>query len=262
MSGFATARQKMVDGQVRPSDVTDIRILDAMLAVPREAFVPENKQALAYLDLDLDVSEGGSAKRYLIKPVVLAKMLQAADIKESDRVLVVGCATGYAAAVIARFAPQVTATESDSALAAKAQASLASNGCGNVTVRTAAPAVGDPAGAPYDVIVLNGATEIVPEQLYGQLQQWRPIGGRFCDVTAGAGHPRDRFAWRFRSPDAVRCGCPGTARHGTCSSLRFLAFQPFPRPILALRSRLNPLRNQKCGPIAPREEFRRRLLAG
>ena len=122
MSGFATARQKMVDGQVRPSDVTDIRILDAMLAVPREAFVPENKQALAYLDLDLDVSEGGAAKRFLIKPVVLAKMLQAADIKETDRVLVVGCATGYAAAVIAQFAPQVTATESDSALAAKAQA--------------------------------------------------------------------------------------------------------------------------------------------
>ena len=262
MSGFATARQKMVDGQVRPSDVTDIRILDAMLAVPREAFVPENKQALAYLDLDLDVSEGGAAKRFLIKPVVLAKMLQAADIKESDRVLVVGCATGYAAAVIARFAPQVTATESDSALAAKAQASLARNGCGNVTVRPAAPADGDAAGAPYDVIVLNGATEIVPEQLYAAIAQWRPIGGRFCDVTAGAGHHRDRFAWRFRSPDAVRCRCPGAARHGTCSGLRFLAFQPLPRPIFALRSQLNPLRNQKCGPIAPREEFRRRLLAG
>src|SRR6476619_3762486 len=114
MSGFATARQKMVDGQVRPSDVTDIRILDAMLAVPREAFVPQNKQAMAYLDLDLEVSEGGAGKRFLIKPVVLAKMLQAADIKESDRVLLFGCATAYAAAVIARFASEVTATESDS----------------------------------------------------------------------------------------------------------------------------------------------------
>jgi protein-L-isoaspartate(D-aspartate) O-methyltransferase len=180
MSGFATARQKMVDGQVRPSDVTDIRILDAMLAVPREAFVPENKQALAYLDLDLDVSEGGAAKRFLIKPVVLAKMLQAADIKESDRVLVVGCASGYAAAVVARLASQVTATESDSALAAKAQACLASNGFANVTVRAAAPAEGDPAGAPYDVIVLNGATEIVPEQLYAQLRS----GGRLVGVFA------------------------------------------------------------------------------
>src|SRR5882672_12352269 len=104
MSGFSTARQKMVDGQVRPSDVTDIRIIDAMLAVPRETFVPENKRALAYLDLDLDVSEDGSARRFLIKPAVLAKMLQAAEIGETDRVLVVGCAAGYAAAVIAKFA--------------------------------------------------------------------------------------------------------------------------------------------------------------
>ncbi|NOJ47894.1 protein-L-isoaspartate O-methyltransferase family protein [Bradyrhizobium archetypum] len=182
MSGFATARQKMVDGQVRPSDVTDIRILDAMLAVPREDFVPENKQALAYLDLDLDVSEGGSAKRYLIKPAVLAKMLQAAEIKETDRVLVVGCATGYAAAVIARFAAQVTATESDSALATKAQSILARHGYGNVTVRTAAPAEGDPTNAPYDVIVLNGATAIVPEGLYRQLRS----GGRLVGVFATA----------------------------------------------------------------------------
>ena len=123
MSGFSTARQKMVDGQVRPSDVTDIRIIDAMLAVPREAFVPENQRALAYLDLDLDVSEGGSARRFLIKPAVMAKMLQAAEIKETDRVLVVGCATGYAAAVVAKFAGQVTATEGDPALAAKARTS-------------------------------------------------------------------------------------------------------------------------------------------
>ena len=78
MSGFSTARQKMVDCQVRPSDVTDIRIIDAMLALPREAFVPQNQRELAYLDLDLDVSEGGSERRYMIKPVVTAKMLQAA----------------------------------------------------------------------------------------------------------------------------------------------------------------------------------------
>jgi len=180
MSGFATARQNMVDGQVRPSDVTDIRILDAMLAVPREAFVPETRQALAYLDLDLDVSEAGAAKRYLIKPAVLAKMLQAAEIKATDHVLVVGCATGYAAAIVAQLAAEVTATESDSALAAKAQAVLAQNGCGNVAVRTAAPADGDSAKAPYDVIVLNGATGIVPEQLYAQLRN----GGRLVGVFA------------------------------------------------------------------------------
>lgn len=180
MSGFATARQKMVDGQVRPSDVTDIRILDAMLAVPREAFVPESKKALAYLDLDLDVSEGGATKRFLIKPVTLARMLQAAEIKQGDRVLVVGCATGYAAAVIARLADQVTATESDSALAAKAQAILGNNGCGNVAVHSAAAADGVPSGAPYDVIVLNGATEIAPERLCAQLRN----GGRLVGVFA------------------------------------------------------------------------------
>jgi len=157
MSGFTAARQKMVDGQVRPSDVTDIRILDAMLAVPREAFVPENKQALAYLDLDLDVSEGGAASRFLIQPAVLAKMLQAAEIRETDHVLVVGCATGYAAAVIARFAGQV---------------------------HSAAGADGLPANAPFDVIVLCGATEIVPEKLYSQLRD----GGRLVGVFAMS-HP-------------------------------------------------------------------------
>src|SRR5690348_17035170 len=94
MSEFSSARQKMVDGQVRPSDVTDLRILDAMLAVPREAFVPPAQRPIAYLDLDIEVGGTGTAKRYLIKPVVLAKMLQAASIGESDRVLVVGCATG------------------------------------------------------------------------------------------------------------------------------------------------------------------------
>ena len=186
MSGFSTARQKMVDGQVRPSDVTDIRIIDAMLAVPREFFVPESKRALAYLDLDLDVSEGGGAARFLIKPAVLAKMLQAAEIGATDRVLVVGCASGYAAAVISHFAGQVFATESEPALAAKAMAILAQLGCGNVTVRTAAAADGDPADAPFDVIVLNGATEIVLEQHYAQLRD----GGRLVGVFATSIPPR------------------------------------------------------------------------
>ena len=180
MSGFSIARQKMVDGQVRPSDVTDARIIDAMLAVPREAFVPQSKQALAYLDIDLDVSDATSAKRFLIKPVVTAKMLQAADIKDTDNVLVVGCATGYAAAVVARLAGQVTATESDSSLAARAKDVLAELGIANVTVRAADPTEGDAANAPYDVIVLNGATEVTPDRLYRQLKD----GGRLVGVFA------------------------------------------------------------------------------
>jgi protein-L-isoaspartate(D-aspartate) O-methyltransferase len=190
MSGFSTARQKMVDGQVRPSDVTDIRIIDAMLAVPREAFVPDNKRALAYLDLDLDVGE--AAQRCLIQPAVLAKMLQAAEIKDTDRVLVVGCASGYAAAVIAQYVGQVMATESDPALAAKAKAVLAQNGCGNVAVRTAAAGEGDAANAPFDVIVLNGATEIVPERLFEQLRH----GGRLVGVFAMSRPPRATLVTR------------------------------------------------------------------
>jgi protein-L-isoaspartate(D-aspartate) O-methyltransferase len=180
MSDFSTARQKMVDGQVRPSDVTDLRIIDAMLAVPREAFVPDNARALAYLDLDLDVSEAGAAKRFLIKPVVIAKMLQAAEIEESDSVLVVGCASGYIAAVVAKLGGRVTATESDGSLAAKARDVLAKLGFGNVTVRTAAAAEGDETNAPYDVIVLAGATEIIPDRLYRQLRD----GGRLVGVFA------------------------------------------------------------------------------
>src|SRR5258708_1494537 len=178
MSGISPARQKMVDGQVRPSDVTDLRIIDAMLAVPREVFVPENQRALAYLDLDLDVSDGGSAKRFLIKPVVIAKMLQAADIKDTDNVLVAGGATGYTGGLVARLAARVTATETDPAHAARASELMARLGLPNVTFRAAYASAGDPANAPYDVIVLDGATEIVPEGLYGQLKE----GGRLVGV--------------------------------------------------------------------------------
>jgi protein-L-isoaspartate(D-aspartate) O-methyltransferase len=180
MSGFATARQKMVDGQVRTNDVTDIRILETMLALPRELFVPEGRRALAYLDQDLDVSEGGAAKRYMIKPQTLAKLLQAAEIKPTDSVLVVGSATGYAAALASRLAAKVTATESDSALVAKGKQILGQLGSTNVALEVATPAKGDPANAPYNVIVLNGSSEIAPERLFEQLAE----GGRLVGVFA------------------------------------------------------------------------------
>jgi protein-L-isoaspartate(D-aspartate) O-methyltransferase len=215
MSGFSTARQKMVDGQVRPSDVTDLRIIDAMLAVPREAFVPENQRALAYLDLDLDVSDGASAKSFLIKPVVTAKMLQAADIKDTDSVLVAGCATGYTAALAAKLAARVTASECDPALAAKARDILAQLGLGNVTVEAAPAAEGYPANAPYDVIVLNGATEIPPDRLYRQLKE----GGRLVGVFAMTQPPRATIVTRSHGDvgcrtlfDAVAPVLPGLER--------------------------------------------------
>ncbi|THD63617.1 MAG: protein-L-isoaspartate O-methyltransferase [Bradyrhizobium sp.] len=215
MSGFSTARRKMVDGQVRPSDVTDINIINAMLEVPREAFVPQAQRALAYLDLDLDVSEGAGAKRFLIKPAVSAKLLQAAEINSTDHVLVVGCATGYLAAVVARLAGQVTATESEPSLAAKATDVLGRLGLGNVTVKAAAAADGDPANAPYDVIVLNGATEVTPDRLYQQLRD----GGRLVGVYATTQpqratvvtHSHDDFGYRALF-DATAPVLPGLER--------------------------------------------------
>lgn len=180
MSDFAIARQKMVDCQVRPSDVTDIRIIEAMLAVPRELFVPESQRALAYLDLDLEVSEGRTPRRFLLRPAVTAKTLQAAGIGETDDVLVVGCASGYLAAVAAKLARRVTAIESDPLLAEKAKVSLASLGFVNIRLKTAAAAEGDSASAPFDVIILNGATEIAPEGLYRQLKQGGRLVGAFA----------------------------------------------------------------------------------
>jgi protein-L-isoaspartate(D-aspartate) O-methyltransferase len=181
MTGFSTARQKMVDGQVRTSDVTDIRILDAMLALPREEFVPYGKRALAYLDLDLDVSESGAVNRFLIKPALTAKLLQAAELTESDQVLVVGAATGYAAALAAKLASRVAVIESDPALSAKAAEVLGKLGLGdNIIVRTAEAAAGDSASAPFDAIILNGATEVLPNSLFNQLKD----GGRLVGVFA------------------------------------------------------------------------------
>jgi len=215
MSGFSTARQKMVDGQVRTSDVTDARILDAMLALPRENFVPESKRALAYLDIDLDVTEGGAAKRFLVKPVLTAKLLQAAELRETDNVLIVGAATGYLAAVAAKLAQKVTATESDSTLCEKGSSVLASLGLGNVTLRTAEAATGDSAAGPYDAIILNGATEIMPDQLCGQLKE----GGRLLGVFATSRPPRATIVTRTYGDfghralfDAVAPVLPGLER--------------------------------------------------
>lgn len=186
MSDFATSRQNMVDCQVRPSDVTDLRIIDAMLAVPREVFVPDSKRLIAYLDLDIDVAADGNTKRHLIKAAVLAKMLQAAAISANDRVLVVGCATGYSAAVLAHIAREVVATEPDPALANAARSNLAGLGLANVTVSAAQPAEGALAYGPYNVIVVDGATQIEPQGLYKQLR----MGGRLVGVFATSEPPR------------------------------------------------------------------------
>ena len=104
MTDFAAARRMMVDGQVRTADVTDLRLLAAMLELPRERFFPDDKASLAYLDLDVPVSAPGQPVRRLLKPMVLAKLIQAAEIAETDRVLDVGCGTGYSTALLSHLA--------------------------------------------------------------------------------------------------------------------------------------------------------------
>ena len=184
MTDFAAARRMMVDGQVRTSDVTDLRIVAAMLELPRERFVPEGKADLAYLDFDIAVKEAsaGEPARRLLKPMVLAKMVQAAEVEASDHVLDVGCATGYSSALLSRLARSVVALEEDEALARLAPENLKAVGAANVTVVTAPLTEGWPAAAPYDVIFVNGATEIVPQELARQLK----AGGRLVAVLGRA----------------------------------------------------------------------------
>jgi protein-L-isoaspartate(D-aspartate) O-methyltransferase len=181
MFDFAAARRMMVDGQVRTSDVTDQRIIAAMLDLPRERFVPEPNAFLAYLDLDVAVSAGTPARR-LLKPMVLAKLIQAAEIGPHDRVLDVACGTGYSTALLARLARSVVGLEEDSTLARHARENLATVAATNAEVVTGALPEGWPAGAPYDVILINGAAEVVPERLLRQLAD----GGRLVGITGRA----------------------------------------------------------------------------
>jgi protein-L-isoaspartate(D-aspartate) O-methyltransferase len=180
MTDFAAARQIMVDSQVRTSDVTDRRLIAAMRAVPRERFLPAEQADLAYLDCDVAAAAApaGAPVRRLLKPMVLAKLLQAAEIRDGDHVLDVGCATGYASAVLARLAHSVVALDEDAALTERARDNLRSLGAGEVEVVCGPLAGGWTAQAPYDVIVLDGASEIAPKAL---LRQLKP-GGRLVGV--------------------------------------------------------------------------------
>lgn len=166
MFDAATARRLMVDGQVRTADVTDAALLDAMLTVPREQFLPRALAPLAYVDTDIQVGNG----RALLRPMVLAKLLQAARIRAGERVLDIGCATGYSAAILARLGASVVALEEDADLAKAAQSALSGQGIANSEVVTGPLAAGWPAGAPYDLILLDGAAEIVPQALGSQLK--------------------------------------------------------------------------------------------
>ena len=202
MLDFAAARRMMVDGQVRTSDVTDLRIVAAMLELPREKFVPPACAALAYLDRDVPAEEkGGAHGRRLLKPMVLAKLVQAAAVDEQDRVLEIGCATGYSSALLGRLAASVIALEEDPALAAQAEQNLAAVGASNVKVVVGPLTAGWPAAAPFDVIFVNGAVEVVPESIRAQLND----GGRLLAVVGRAPVAR---AMRYRASGGDVSGWP------------------------------------------------------
>lgn len=177
---FEQQRIRMVDGQLRATDVNDVPIVDAMAAVPREAFVPPSWKALAYIDDDVEIAPAreGRPARFLMKPSPFGRLLQLAAPRPGDRVLDVGAGTGYSSAVLSRIVASVVALESDPTLAAEASAVLAAQGCGNATVVEGPLASGHGAGAPYDVVVINGSVDTVPQALLDQLAE----GGRLVAV--------------------------------------------------------------------------------
>jgi protein-L-isoaspartate(D-aspartate) O-methyltransferase len=191
---YADARNLMVDGQVRPNKVTDHRIIDAMRRLQRELFVPPAARALAYSDEDVPLPGG----RALMEPMVIARLVQIAAPREGERALVVGAGTGYGAALLAACGPAVFALEQDQALIDIARPALAASAPG-VKLISGPLAEGWREGAPYDLILVEGAVEEVPEAITSQLRRdsgrlltVRLVGGRIChavlaEPVAGAG---------------------------------------------------------------------------
>ncbi|WP_275782322.1 protein-L-isoaspartate O-methyltransferase family protein [Pararhizobium gei] len=187
---FEAARIKMVDNQIRTTDVTSHAVLAAFLAVPREDFVPVAKKPLAYIDTDIELSvEGVSGKRYLMEPSPLAKLLQLASISKQDKVLEVGAGTGYASAVLSMLASSVVALESEPALAQEATATLNRLGYSNVSVVTGDLEKAHAAAAPYNAIFVHGSVETVPQALLAQLSD----GGRLVAVVGAGNASRARL---------------------------------------------------------------------
>ena len=176
---FAGQRRNMVDGQIRPNRVTDERILEAMLAIPRELFVPKARRALAYADEAVEIAPG----RYLMEPMLAARLIEVAAIRPTDAVLLVGAASGYLAALLAKLASAVVAIESDPALVAEAGRRLGQIGADAVAVIEGPLGLGYPRQAPYDAIVFDGAVEEIPQAIVAQLAD----GGRLAAIVAHAG---------------------------------------------------------------------------
>lgn len=175
MVDYAAARLNMVEGQIKPNKVIDQALIDAMMAVPRERFVPADRRGVAYVDEDVAVGGG----RVLMEPRVLGRLLNDARITPGSRVLIVGAGTGYSAALISRLAAKVVALEEDKALQATARGTLSELGSQRVTLAEGRLAEGWAAEGPYDVILVDGAVAEVPAALLAQLAP----GGRLLTVV-------------------------------------------------------------------------------
>jgi len=204
MTDFARRRTTMVDTQVRPSDVTKFPIIDAMLTVPREVFVPADKREAAYVGEHVDLGNG----RVVLDPRTLAKMLEAAEIDLDDLVLDIGTGLGYSSAVAARMADAVIALEDNADTVAEAERALAEAGADNVAVVEGPLAEGASRHGPYDVILIQGGVERVPEALTDQLKEGGRIVAIFLEGRLGVirvGHKIDgAVSWRF----AFNAGAP------------------------------------------------------
>ncbi len=194
----------MVDTQVRPSDVTQFPIIDAMLSVPRERYVPEAAEEAAYMGEHIPLGHG----RVILDPRTLAKMLEELRLDLADVVLDLGCGLGYSTAVIARMADAVVAIEPDEARAEEAQKILSTEGVDNAAVISGPLAEGHAKSGPYDAIILQGAVQSVPDALTDQLKDGGRIAAIFMDGALGTvkiGHRIDgRMSWAF----AFNAGAP------------------------------------------------------
>jgi len=180
-SEFAQARKMMVDCQIRPNKVTDTGVLDAFGSIPREDFVSGHQRAIAYIDEDLPVPGG----RCMMEPMVLARMIQALVVDAGHNILVVGCGTGYSAAILARIAGSVIAVETRSQLVEKAQETLVAAGIDNAVAIKGRLVDGFAKEGSYDGILVEGAVETIPDQLLNQLTD----RGKLVAVWRPAGHP-------------------------------------------------------------------------
>ena len=214
MTDFSSRRVMMVDTQVRPSDVTKFPIIDAMLAIQREAYVPVASREAAYMGENLTLAPG----RVMLEPRTLAKMLDALDIQPSEVVLDIGCGLGYSSAVIARLADAVVAVEEDDSLAGLAQNVLASQGVDNAAVVHAPLAAGAAKHGPYDVITVQGGVEVVPDGLLAQLKDGGRIACVFMEGALGVARigykSGSKVTWRF----VFNAGAPVLPGFGTVRS--------------------------------------------